>query len=146
MKKPNVLKCLLFAILSWSLISCATKPPDVYMFEDLKQRLANDPVTGHLVLLPDPVCMKEIKEPECGHGVAIVSGNEIIVGEKTLFNKKPWSILKQQSIYVPSIESGAPLLTYIINSCKKMNCSDDVNKYKIKLDSFNGISGAFKNP
>lgn len=92
--------------------------------------------------------MKEIGEVECGHCTYIISGKEIYVGEneKTHLNKKPWSKIKAAAIYVPAVESYAPLSTYIINSCKKMNCSDDVTRFKIKLDSLNGVNDAMKNP
>lgn len=83
--------------------------------------------------------MKEIGEVECGHCTYIVSGKEIFVGEnqKTFLNGKPWSQLKIESILVPAQESYAPLSSYIINSCKKMNCSDDVTRFKIKVDTLN---------
>jgi len=86
---------------------------------------------------PSPACQKAINEPECGHCTYIVSGKEIYVGEaKTTFlNNKPWSALKAESVYVPAVESYAPLITYIINACKKMNCSDAVDRFKVKIDT-----------
>lgn len=75
-----------FAILSWSLISCATKPPDVFVFENYAQHLATDPVTQHLMLVPSPLCMEKLQEAECGHGVSIITGQEIFVGEGTQAN------------------------------------------------------------
>lgn len=138
-----------FAILSWLLISgCAPTPPDVPACEHMAQRLATDPVTGHMLLTPSPTCMKQISEPECGHCVYIVSGKEVFLGEQAghWLNGKPWSKLRQTSVYLPVAESYAPLATYIINACKKMNCSDDVDKFKVKLDSLNGVSGAISNP
>lgn len=154
MKNSNALKCWLSVILSLCLTSCATKPPDVFVYEHLAQRLVTDPVTGHLLLKADPVCMKEIGEAECGHGVAIVSQTEIVIGEskcvkldalRTVFKcVKPWSQLRRESVYVPAVESYAPLATYIINSCKKMNCDDQVTKFKIGLDSLNGIDAVLK--
>ncbi len=146
MLKP--LKCTLFTILFCSLISCATKPPDVPVFENMQQRLSTDPVSGHLVLTASPTCMKYIGEPECGHGVYIVSGRQIIIGELPghLLNGKKWSELKAQSIYVPAKESYAPLSTYMINSCKKMNCDSQIDAYKVKLDSLNGISDVILKP
>jgi hypothetical protein len=140
----NALKFLLSIILSLSLTNCTPKPPDVPVCEHLKQRLTTDPVTGHLILKASPVCMKEIGEVECGHCTYIVSGKEIYIGENEKFhlNKKPWSQLREESILMPAEESYAPVATYIINSCKKMNCSDDVTRFKVKLDSLNGIKGA----
>ncbi len=122
-------------------LSCATSPPDVPVFENLSQHLGTDPKTGHMILKPSPVCLKEIGEFECGHGVYIVSKREIFVGEKAphLFGKKPWSQVKRESIYVPAAESYAPMTTWIINSCEKLNCSDQVTRFKVKVDSLSGI-------
>ncbi len=53
---------------------------------------------------------------------------------------KPWSQVRRESIYLPAEESYAPLSTYIINQCKKSNCNEQVNAFKVKLDSLNGVS------
>lgn len=123
------------------LVSCAVVPPDVPVFENLTQHLGTDPVSGHLILKPSPVCLKEIGEFECGHGVFIMSKKQIFVGEKKAywFHGKAWSQLKKESILMPAEESYAPLATYIINSCKKMNCDDQVTRFKVKLDELNSI-------
>lgn len=140
------MKYLLLMLLLGSLTNCANVPPDVVACEYLTQRLARDPVTTHLILKPSPVCTKEINEPECGHCTYIMSGREVYVGEKKehFFNGKPWSQLKSESIYLPAVESYAPLSTYIINSCKQMNCSDDVTRFKVKLDSLSSIGSLVK--
>lgn len=90
--------------------------------------------------------MAKIGEPECGHGTYIMSGKEIFVGEspKTFFNKKPWSQLRRESILVPAVESYSPVSKYIINSCEKMGCNDQVQRFKVKLDSLNGIEEVLK--
>lgn len=62
-----------------------------------------------------------------------------------LNDKKPWSLVKEESIYLPAVESYAPLSTHIINECQKIKCSAQVDAFKIKLDSLNGISGALSN-
>ncbi len=135
---------LSFAILFCSLISCAPQPPDVPVFEHLHQRISHDPVTDHLLLTPDPVCLEEIGEAECGHGVFIISGKEIFIGEKKehWFNGKPWSQLKSESIFVPAVESYAPMATYMINSCEKLKCNDDVDRFRVKFDSLRGVKDA----
>lgn len=139
------LRWLPFVCLSWLALNsgCAPKPPDVPACESLTQRLSTDPKNGHLILTASPTCMKAIGEPECGHCVYIVSGKEIFVGEKSAFhlNEKPWSQLKQESVLLPAQESYAPLAAYTINACKKMNCSDDAGKFKIKLDTLNSVAG-----
>jgi len=125
----------LFALL----LSCAPQPPDVPVCEALAQHLAQDLGSGHLVLKPSPACVAAINEPECGHCTYIVSGHQVYVGEAqaSWLNGKPWSAIKAESVYVPSVESYAPLATYIINACKQMNCSDAVTKFKVKVDSVN---------
>jgi hypothetical protein len=143
-KKKWPLLGISFALL---ISACAPTPPDVPACEHLSQRLENQLPTGHLILTPSPTCMKQIGERECGHCVYIVSGKEIFVGEneKTWLNHKPWSKLKASAVYLPAQESYAPLAAYIIDACKKMDCSDDVDKFKVKLDSLNGVTGAIQN-
>lgn len=132
---------MLSAILSFCLIDCATSPPDVPVFEHLAQFLGTDPVTGHMVLRPSPACMEAIQEAECGHGVFIISKKEIFVGEAeiTHFNKKPWSQLRRESVYLPAVESYAPVASYLINSCKQSNCNDQITKFKIRMDELKSI-------
>lgn len=148
MKKLNKLKWLPFVISLFLLASCSPKPPDVPVCEFLPQRLAYDLVNGHLLLSPSPTCMKQIGESECAHCVFIVSGNEFFLGEGKdhQLNGKPWSKVRAESVYLPAKESYAPLAAYLIDSCKKMHCSEDLEKFKVKLDSLNGITGALANP
>lgn len=128
------MKLMIFISL-FVLANCAHKPPDVFAFKSLEQYLVIDPVTGNLFLEPSPACMEAIKEAECGYGVSIVTGQQVYVGEKTLFNKKTWSDLKSQSVYLPAQESYAPLSTYIINACRKANCDSEVNRFIIRFGS-----------
>ena len=131
-----------YLMLTVFLAACSVQPPDVPVFENMQQRLSVDPKTGHLILSPSPTCMAQIKEVECGHGVYVVSGKQIFVGENKAnwFNNKPWSQLKAESVYVPAQESYAPIATYIINSCKKMNCEDSVTGFKVRLGSLDAVS------
>jgi hypothetical protein len=132
---------LLSAILCFFLTSCATTPPNVPVCEHFAQRLWEDPQTGHTLLSPSPTCMEKIGEPECGHCVWIVEGQEAFLGEKEghLLNGKPWSQIRKESVYLPAKESYAPLATYVINSCKKLRCNDDLTKFKVKLDSLKAV-------
>jgi len=143
-------KMLKFALIATSLLlaACVPKPPDVFVFEQLSQRVSTDPTTGHVLVTPSPTCMKQVGEAECGHGISIMTGREIFVGEAKghWYANKPWSQLREESAYLPAVESYAPLAAYIIDSCKKMNCSDQVTRFKVKLDSLNGIKGAMANP
>lgn len=129
-------------LLSLSLLSgCATAPPDVPACQDLPEHISIDPVTSHEILTPSPACEAAIGEISCGHCVYIVSGKEVFVGEKApnLLNGKPWSQIVDESVYLPADESYGPLSTYLINSCKKMNCNSELEKFKVKLDSLNGL-------
>jgi hypothetical protein len=149
MKKLNRLKCLLFAISScFQINGCATAPPDVFVFERLSERLYVDPVTKDEMYAPSPTCMAQIAETSCGHGVSVISGKEIFIGNGPthLFDKKTWDQIQMESILLPAVESYAPLATYMINACKKMNCSSQVDQFKIKLDSLNGVQGALITP
>jgi hypothetical protein len=123
------------------LINCTTTPPDIAVFRSLTQRLSHDPLNGHLILTPDPVCEKEIKEIECGFGVYIISKRRVFVGEQKehWFKGKPWSQLKKESILLPAVESYAPLSKYIIDSCKELGCNDQVDRFKVQLDQLNNI-------
>jgi hypothetical protein len=127
-----------FAILSISLVSCIT-PPDVPF------GVANDPIViekkdafGIVVrdVRPNPVCMKEIKEPACGYYVWLISDKEQYVGEAkaTWLYGKPWSRLKAEAIYTPS-ESQAEVNSYFINTCKKQqNCNKNISRWRAKSD------------
>lgn len=63
-----------------------------------------------------------------------------------LNDKKSWNQVKKESAYLPGIEAYSPLASYIINSCKKMNCEDSVSAFRVKLDSLNGISSLMGAP
>lgn len=142
------LKWLSLSLSLWLLSSCSPKPPDVFVFEQLSQKLSKDPINGHLLLTPSPTCMEKIQEVECGHGVSIMTGREIFVGELEghSYSGKKWSELKSESVYVPAIESYAPMMTYIINSCQKNHCDKDVERFKVKVDSLRGITDVIKKP
>lgn len=150
MQKLKLWKWLLFAILSCSAINCASipPPPDIFVFERLDQHLSVDPATGHKILAPSPMCMKMLQELSCGHGVAMMSGTEIYVGDAPNhgWKGKTWTEIKSESVHVPAIESFAPLETYLINTCRKFKCNSQLDAFRIKLDSLNGIAGAISNP
>lgn len=142
MKKLSAHKWrLLSGSLALLISACTPNPPDVAVFENLIARVSTDPVTQHIILKPDPVCQKEIGEPECLHGVYIISKKQIFVGEKKehWFMGKPRSQIIRESIYVPAKESYAPLAQYIINSCEKMKCNDQVDRFKVQLDELGQI-------
>lgn len=148
MKNLNVRKWLLLVSLCALLLSgCSVTPPDVPACEPFIEHQSLDPISGHVLLKASPTCMKQIGERECGHCVFIMSGKEIFIGEdpKTWFKGKPWSQLRAESVLMPAEESYAPLAAFVINACKKMNCSADVTRFKVKLDSLNGLKGAIKN-
>lgn len=142
------LSALLFGILlCWGISGCASipPPPDIFVFESMDQHLATDPVSGHLVLTPSPTCMAQIGEMSCGHGVSIMTGQELFVGETRLYKSKPWSQLKAESVFLPAVESYAPLATYLINTCKRFSCSAQLDAFRVKLNSLSGVAGALLN-
>jgi hypothetical protein len=147
MQNSKRLVWMLSAISCFLLSSCDTpQPPDVPACEQLSQYLTKDPVTDHDILNPSPTCEAAIGEPECGHCVYMVSGKEIFIGELEAhqFNKKPWSKLKRQAVYLPAVESFSPVEKYMINACHKMQCNDQIDRFKVKLDSLNGVADAIK--
>jgi len=137
--KSILLMLLCVSLYSLFYSSCAPKPPDVPVCEQLAQRITKD-VNGHIIMKPSPTCMEKISEAECGHCTYIISGKEIFIGEKesTFFNGKSWSTLKAQSILVPAKESYAPMAAYMINACKKMDCNEDVNRFRVKIGTLSG--------
>lgn len=141
MSKLNEMKLVLLIILCGLLLSCTPKPPDVPVCEDLKEHIMVDPVTGHMFESASPTCQKEVGEATCGHCTYIVSGKEIYIGDSEAhrFNGKPWSQIRDESILVPAKESYAPIAAYMINSCKKLNCNDDVARFKVKVDTLKSI-------
>jgi hypothetical protein len=120
-----------------------------------------------MLLRPSPTCMLFLKESECGHGVNIMTKQEIFVGENSFaaswlvngkneitnlplkdshypFGVKPWSQLRRESVYLPAVESYAPLSSYIINQCDKAKCSADVDRFKVRLDELKSIGSIIK--
>lgn len=75
-----------------------------------------------------------------------MTGREIFIGEKPInfLNGKPWSKIRAEAVYLPSVEAYAPLSTYIINACKKMKCSNDVDRFKVALGNLGVTSDEFK--
>ena len=135
----SILNACIFSacILNACIFSACASLPDVPVFEELDQHMSKDPVSGHLILTPSPTCEAQIGEPECGHGVTIVTQKQIFVGNLPahLYNGKTWQQLKDESVYCPAVESYAPLNAYMINSCKKFGCSSAVDSFKIKIGS-----------
>lgn len=141
MRKQSKPRSTLLILLSFLVISCTPKPPDVPVCENLPQRLVSDPETDHLMLQASPTCEKQIGEVACGHCTYIVSGKEIYIGERApnLLNGKSWSQIKLESVYVPAVESYGPLSDYIIDSCKKMKCDKQVDAFKVKINSLSSV-------
>lgn len=150
MLKLRLPSALLSAIsLCLGINGCATlpAPPDIFVFERLDTHLSIDPVTGHQILAPSPTCMQQIQEMSCGHGVSIMTGAEIYVGDAAGhgWKNKTWTELKQESVHLPAVESYAPLSTYMINACAKFKCNANLDAFRVKINSLNGIVGALSN-
>lgn len=92
--------------------------------------------------------MKAIGEAECCHFVFVISKKEFFVGEKPehLFNGKTCSQFMNESVHCPAKECYAPLSKYVINSCEKMGCNDQVDRFRVVLPSVDGIADSSKNP
>lgn len=126
---------LLLIILSGLLVSCKQVPPDVPVCQHLEQRKIFDADSVTLKVRPSPACMMEIAEPECGQCTYIRSGKQIYIGNKkeNWFNGKSWDDLRYSAVIVPSEESFAPILTYMINSCKASECNKDITRFKVRF-------------
>jgi hypothetical protein len=134
------MKWLLLVISLNLLTNCAVQPPNVPLFIELGQHIVKDPITGDILLKPSPTCYEKIHELECLYGIYTMDGKEVFVGNNPInyFNGKSADQIKEESLLAPSIETYAPIATYIINSCKALNCSSDVTKFKVKIDSLKG--------
>lgn len=153
----SVRKWLLLIGLCLTLNSCAgMQPPDVPGCTPLNSKLVKWsppmlPATraDGLVYRPNPVCMSEIGEGDCGYCTFTISEKSIFVGEKPEhhFNKKPWSQLRKKCVLFPAQESYAPLKAFAINACKQMGslgACKDIAKWRIKLDSLDSVGTLIK--
>lgn len=153
----NVKSLLLLSSLCLLLSSCAgLQPPDVPGCTPLNSKLVNwhPPMTpatraDGLVYRPNPVCMAEIGEGDCGKCVFTISEKPIYVGDKPEhhFNKKPWSQLRKKCVLLPAAESYAPLKAFFINACKQMGslgACKDIAKWRVKLDSLDSVGDVIK--
>lgn len=101
---------MLLVILLSGIVSCVTKPPDVYG------------------------CV-EVQKDEWGYCFKTISNKEQVVdnNEATLEGKK-WSEVNRKAIRVPA-ESWAKIKTFILAICKKSKeCSDNIGTWQKKLD------------
>lgn len=132
------------------LSSCASKPPNVPGCRRLaaKYEVVYDvfgiPTTN---VYPNPVCMKEIKEIECGRCAWSLEKKEQYVGEakETWLYGKPWSQLTHEAVIIPS-EAYAKIKTYMINSCKEQNCDKVIAGWRIKLDAWDSAGNTNPKP
>lgn len=131
------------------LLSSCTRPPDVPACRPLTQRVVEHrdefgiPVRSFEA---NPMCVKQIGEPACGYCVWTISSKVQYVGENPKWHlfKKPWSKILSEMVLMPS-ESYAQMKSYIIKNCKKHNdCNQDIDKWRIKLDSLDSALGVAK--
>lgn len=98
---------------------------------------------------PNPKCMKEIGEPFCGYCVWTVSdkfqyvGNEwnhlLQLGKK----KKTINTVIEEAGIIPA-ESTAAIKASVIIICKNTGaCSQEVDRWRVKLDSLDSVGDAF---
>lgn len=86
---------------------------------------------------PNPVCMREIKEAECGRCSWTISEKTQYVGEakETWLDGLSWTDIKDTAVILPA-KSAAQVKAYILNQCKKTDCNKDISKWRIKIDNY----------
>ncbi len=94
-------------------------------------------------MTPNPVCMAEIGEPQCGYCTWTISDKEKYVGEAeaTHLYEKPWSQIRDESILSPS-EAFAAVKAWVVKMCYDnpdvAGCAE-VAKWRVKLDAGDSI-------
>ena len=145
-----MLRILLLSVSFVFLVSCSVKPPDGPICRELKVIIEKKdvPNIGPIVWeRPNPLCMEKISESTCGYCVWTVSNKVQFVGDKpeTYLYKKSWSQIKTEAVVVPS-EFYADVKGAFINMCKKYKeCSDEIARWRIKLDSIDSVKDALGN-
>ncbi len=140
---------LLISLLSL-LSSCAIKPPDGPVCRPLnaKRIVTKDPFGIPVEKIrPNPVCIAEIGEPECGRCTWTISDRVKFIGESEdhhLYGK-PWSLIKIEAVIMPS-EYFAGLKSYIVKSCKELKCDDQIPRWRIKVDSIDSVGDLIASP
>ena len=130
---------MLLGLLSISLVSCSTLNVDEPIGIPLKPIITVKKDAFGIdvtTVRPNPVCMKEIREPSCGYYAWTISDREQYVGEAkaTWLFGKPWSVLQDEAIYTPS-ETQAKIKEAIINTCKKYKtCDQRISRWRVKTD------------
>jgi len=124
-------------------LSGCSSPPDVPLCRELLPKVIEEKdIFGVPTkrIVPNPVCMEQLKEPVCGRCTWTISDKTQYVGESkasSLFGQT-WSQVKNTSLLTPS-DSIAKIKAYIINECKKNgSCEEDITRWKVKLDIFSG--------
>lgn len=140
----------IYIMFLYVLVGCSGIPiPDVPIGRPLDQiYIQGRDAFGIMVYhkRPNPLCMKEINEPECGFYAWTVSDRTQYVGEspKTYLLGKPWSKLRLESLTLPT-ESLARIKESLMIACKQHKCSNpEVAKWRVKLDAFDSIGNVIK--
>lgn len=86
---------------------------------------------------PNPVCMKNIKEPTCGRCTWTIDDKVQYVGnnESNYLDGQSWLDIQLTGVIFPA-QSVAKVKGYIVNQCKKTNCNDNISKWRVKINSF----------
>jgi hypothetical protein len=108
-----MMKKIIYPILFFILVSCASAPPDIPVCMSLKD---------------SPLC-EAVGRKDCGYCVHIMSGNDYFVGDETE-EMDSWERLQSTAIIFPH-DSYKQLIVWIINTCKRHKCSKDVSKFLI---------------
>ena len=138
----------LVASLALLLSACAT-PPDTPFCRKLTGQVIEKRDEFGIptrTLRPNPKCMEQIGEPECGSCKWTISDRRRFVGEdkKNHLYGKPWTQILAEAAIVPS-EGVAEMKSYIIKNCKKHgDCNRNIDRWRVKLDAIDSIDDAVK--
>ena len=154
------MRLLLLLIIASSLPGCRTillknKVPDapVCMGLSMKPETRVMPDLGKLtVMRPNPVCMKEINEPYCGVCTYTISDKTVYVGNdwnhllEVQGKKKTWDTIVEEGFTVPA-ETQVAFKAFAINVCKNTGaCAQEIDRWRIKLDSLDSVGKSLKKP
>lgn len=116
------------------LVSACVTSPNIPIFRELGPVYTQ---TEHYITLkPNPVCMKEINETQCGRYTYTVTGESGLVGDDAAhhFNGKSWSEIKRSSLLL-SVDSYPKVKDFISLLCKKnKECRDSMIEATVKVN------------
>lgn len=155
-----MLRSLAFGLFALSLTGCMTEAwmkeqvPNVPACRPLKTRPQTKLIDGKAFTLqrPNPLCMQKIGEPTCGYCRFTLDDKEVYVGDQWNHllvvgkRKKKWSTLQEEGLLVPA-ETQAGIKAFMVNMCRiTEQCGQEIDRLRVKLDSFDSVGDAFNRP